>query len=231
MDKNDISKILKQTFSDISCAKIDHHRHIRNGFSEVIFCEGKRVEHLLSIFKGNIEAKRNIFATRASEETAVQIIKEFPDVVYDPVGRTMKLIHKKTEKIDGTVAVLAAGTADLQVAQEACNTLSFFGVEPNKFYDVGIAGLPRLFSCIEDVKDHDVIIAIAGMEGALPSVTGGLVSIPIIAVPTSVGYGTNLSGFTPLFAMLNSCSEGIVVVNIDNGFGAACAALRILRHR
>jgi NCAIR mutase (PurE)-related protein len=145
------------------------------------------------------------------------------------VSRTFRIISREIKPMTGRLAIVCAGTADLPVAEEARRTAAYFGFEAQKFYDVGVAGLHRLVSCLDDLRQADCAIVVAGMEGALPSVVGGLIACPIVACPTSVGYGANLKGFTALLAMLNSCSEGISVVNIDNGFGAACAAIRILR--
>lgn len=218
-------------FMDIEIAKHDNHRLIRNGFSEVMFCEGKRIEHILRIVEKVTGKGMNIFGTRASNEVGESIVKIFPKTDYDPVSRTFKIVSRAIEPAKGKLSIVCAGTADIFVAEEARRTAGFFGVEATKYYDVGVAGLNRLLSYVNELRQTDVLVVAAGMEGALPSVLGGLVSVPIVAVPTSVGYGTNFKGITALLAMLNSCSEGITVVNIDNGFGAACAALRILRNR
>ena len=217
-------------FKNIECAKLDSHRPLRNGFSETLFCQGKDIQDILNIVKRVFDDGNNLLATRAMSEVASRVIENFPLASYDERSMTLKLVQKRIEPVQGNLAVVSAGTADQKVADEAYETAAFFGASAKKFYDVGIAGLPRLLSCVTELKEQDVVIVIAGMEGALPSVLGGLISKPIIAVPTSVGYGTHLNGITPLFAMLSSCAEGITVVNIDNGFGAACAALRILRN-
>ncbi|PIR17325.1 MAG: 1-(5-phosphoribosyl)-5-amino-4-imidazole-carboxylate carboxylase [Deltaproteobacteria bacterium CG11_big_fil_rev_8_21_14_0_20_49_13] len=215
-------------FEEMDFAKVDSHRHLRNGFSEVIYCRGKTTEHIISITRKMLENGMNVLGTRTDPEVGEHIIKEIKNAEFDPLSGTFMVLAHKIESIKGRLAILAAGTADLKVAEEAKRTANFFGAEVRTYYDVGVAGLHRLLAHVKELDDNDVLIAVAGMEGALPSVLGGLVSKPIIAVPTSVGYGSNFGGVTPLFAMLNSCSEGITVVNIDNGFGAACAALRIV---
>jgi len=249
MDRNGIKKILEEVacgrmsaaeamellsalpFADIGIAKHDGHRALRNGFSEVILCEGKRREHVVKIVSEAVGKGMNVFGTRADEGLLKEIAERFTGVDVCAVSRTFRLVKRTPENVEGRLAVLAAGTADLGVAEEAVRTAQFFGVEPTKHYDVGVAGLHRLLSCLESLKGIDVAIVVAGMEGALPSVVGGLIPAPVVAVPTSVGYGANFKGVAALLGMLNSCSEGVCVVNIDNGFGAACAALRILRNR
>lgn len=216
-------------FDEMEFAKLDSHRHLRNGFSEVIYCQGKTTEQIVSISKRMVEKGMNVLGTRASEDVGKKIKAEFKNGDYDTLSRTFQIIGHAIQPVKGSVAILAAGTADLSVAEETKRTLHFFGVEAKAYYDVGVAGIHRLFAHVRDLDQHSVLIAVAGMEGALPSVLGGLVSRPVIAVPTSVGYGSNFGGITPMLAMLNSCSEGITVVNIDNGFGAACAALRVLK--
>lgn len=218
-------------FEEMDFAKVDAHRHLRNGFSEVIYCSGKTVEQVVAISKKMAEKGMNILGTRASKEVGARICSEFGHADFDALSGTFQIIVHDIKPVKGSLAVLAAGTADLKVAEEARRSAMFFGAEAKTYYDVGVAGLHRLLSCVKELGEHDVLIAVAGMEGALPSVLGGLVPKPVIAVPTSVGYGSNFGGVTPLLAMLNSCSEGITVVNIDNGFGAACAAIRILNSR
>lgn len=224
-----IGRLKDLPFADFGIAKHDAHRVLRNGFSEVVLCEGKKIEHLIRIV-GEISARgHNVFGTRASEEAGRLLVEHFPKIDFDSVSRTFRLDNCPNEPIAGKIAILCAGTADIPVAEEARCTAAFFGVESSRHYDVGVAGLHRLIGCMDLLGDADVVIAAAGMEGALPSVVGGLVPSPVIAVPTSAGYGVNLGGINALMSMLGSCSEGISVVNIDNGFGAACAALRILR--
>ncbi|MBI4126175.1 MAG: nickel pincer cofactor biosynthesis protein LarB [Deltaproteobacteria bacterium] len=208
-------------------ANLDVGRLTRNGFHEVVFAEGKEIDHLLRICRSVLDQGRNLFGTRTTPDVGKVLVESIPKLDYDPVSRTFQLIQQPLPLRSATLAILAAGTADIPVAEEARRTAQFYGVEAKRFYDVGIAGLHRLLSVIDEVRMSDCVIAVAGMEGALPSVVGGLVKTPVIAVPTSVGYGTNMSGQTALFAMLTRCAEGVSVVNIDNGFGAACAALRI----
>ncbi len=216
-------------FADLGLAKHDGHRALRNGFSEVILCEGKREDHVVTIVREAIAKDINVFGTRASEQLLLRLAREIPELDICETSRTFRRVLNSPEVLEGKLAVVAAGTADLSVAEEAARTAQFFGVEPTRHYDVGVAGIHRLFSCMESLRSMDVVIVAAGMEGALPSVVGGLLRAPIVAVPTSVGYGSSFKGIAALLGMLNSCSEGIVVVNIDNGFGAACAALRMLR--
>jgi len=210
-------------------AKLDDHRGFRNGFPETILCEGKQKDHLIAIFKNLMARGKNILGTRAEESLGNELAKEFSNLNYDSVSRTIRIVQQSIKPVEGKLSIICAGTADLTVAEEARCSAAFFGVEARKFYDVGVAGIHRLFESLSEIRESDVVIVVAGMEGALPSVVGGLVSSPIIAVPTSVGYGASAGGIAALLGMLSSCSEGISVVNIDNGFGAACAALRILR--
>ncbi|MDO8494373.1 MAG: nickel pincer cofactor biosynthesis protein LarB [Deltaproteobacteria bacterium] len=210
---------------------LDFARPGRNGFAETIFCRGKTFSQIRTIVETMAGRDLNILGTHVDPSAGEELAKLFQGLIHDPVSRTIRLARKSPEPISGIIGVLAGGTSDLPVAEEAAVTSLFYGVETKRFYDIGVAGLHRLFSKLEEIKRCDVLIVVAGMEGALPSVVGGLVSQPIIACPTSIGYGTHLQGFTPLAAMLNSCAEGISVVNVDNGFGAACCALRILRKR
>ena len=224
-----MEKLRDFPFADLLVAKHDSHRSLRNGFSEVILCEGKDDAHLAGIIAGLSDRGVNAFGTRLASSAGARLAERFPKMDYDPLSRTFRLMARPVEPIAGKLAIVSAGTADLSVSAEARRTAEFFGIEAICHSDVGVAGLHRLMEAMDSLREADAIIAVAGMEGALPSVIGGLLSAPIIAVPTSVGYGANLGGFTALLAMLNSCSEGISVVNIDNGFGAACAALRIMR--
>jgi pyridinium-3,5-biscarboxylic acid mononucleotide synthase len=218
-------------FTDHGFAKHDWHRPLRNGFAEVILCEGKRPEHLVSIVSHAIARGQNVFGTRADLALCEEVRRHCPEVECDPVSRTFRWIARPPRPLAGHLAIIAAGTADLPVAEEAFRTASFLGIEAHRHYDVGVAGLQRLLASLPEIRRADVAIVVAGMEGALPSVVGGLIAAPIIAVPTSIGYGANLKGIAALLGMLCSCSEGVAVVNIDNGFGAACAALRILQGR
>lgn len=216
-------------FDDLGCAKHDSHRVLRNGFSEVIYCEHKTPEDVAHIVQALADAGHNVLGTRASTEHVTRLRQVIPHIDYDEPSRTFRLECRRQESLTGTLAIACGGTADIPVAEEAWQTARFFGIEGQRYYDVGVAGLHRVLAYIDEMRSADVVIAVAGMEGALPSVLGGLINCPIVAVPTSVGYGANFGGITALLAMLNSCSEGIVVTNIDNGFGGACAALRILR--
>jgi len=209
-------------------ANLDTHRHQRSGFVEAIFCDGKTHEQVASIVEMMISKGHNVLGTRASKELSLELKKRFDKLDYDEQSKVFRIINNPIKQINGRLAVLAAGTADVRVAEEAKRVAEFYGIEAKSFYDVGVAGLHRLLSNVKELDEFDCLIVVAGMEGALPSVIGGLTGKPVIAVPTSVGYGANFGGITPLLAMLNSCSEGITVVNIDNGFGAACAAIRIL---
>ena len=214
-----------------SFAELDFERDRRCGFGEFIYGAGKTPGQLAAIMSELAANGKPVLATRVPQESAALVCGKLAGVDYDPVARTLSIPAGKKKKIPGKAAVICAGTSDLPVAKEAVNTLSFCGVQNELIPDCGIAGLHRLLSKLERLRQADVIIAVAGMEGALPSVTAGLVACPVIAVPTSVGYGTSLNGITALLAMLNSCASGVTVVNIDNGFGAACAAVRILNTR
>lgn len=209
-------------------AKLDMHRRVRLGFPEVIFCEGKADDHLLSIFRRLYEADGEVLGTRASEKQYALIRDRFAEAEYDPVSRILK-IEKKDKPRVGSVAVCTAGTADIAVAEEAAQTCEYFGSHVERVYDVGVAGIHRLFAKMEPIYQANCVIAVAGMEGALASVLGGLVDIPVIAVPTSVGYGASFHGLSALLTMINSCANGIGVVNIDNGYGAGYLATQINR--
>lgn len=210
-------------------ARLDHHRALRQGFPEVVFCAGKTVEQTVSICT-QLAAKGNGFlATRADEATQAALAQAFVRADVNKLARTVHLAPAELvqPKTFGPVLIVTAGTSDIPVAEEAAVTARAFGNPVEQLYDVGVAGIHRLFRETESLARAAVIIVVAGMEGALPSVVGGLVSVPLIAVPTSVGYGASFGGLAALLGMLNSCASGITVVNIDNGFGAACAATRI----
>ena len=215
-------------FEDLGFSKIDHHRQLRTGFPEVIFCQGKTVEHVKQISERIIAAGHPLLATRATPEMyeAVQAIQ--PAARYNDLGRTITVDDSEAEGTPG-ILVVSAGTSDLPVAEEAAETVRMMGNAPERLYDVGVAGLHRLISNHEKLLTARVIIVIAGMEGALPSVVGGLVNCPVIAVPTSIGYGASFGGLAALLGMLNSCASGVTVVNIDNGFGAGYSASLINR--
>ncbi len=216
---------------DLGYARIDEQREARCGFPEVIYGAGKTSEQILGIARHFHEKKRNLLVTRLATEAASSVLAEMPDAEHDELARTLTWLSSPPAPIAGTVAVVSAGTSDLAVAGECTNSLSFFGIQPREIVDVGVAGIHRLLARSEELAGADVVVVIAGMEGALPSVVGGLIAAPVIAVPTSAGYGTSFGGVTALLGMLNSCASGVTVTNIDNGFGAACAALRILRSR
>jgi len=221
-----IGKLKIMPFDDLDYAKIDHHRQLRNGCPEVIFCAGKTVNQVEGIIKNMLESgNSNVLATRANEEIARSVLKIYPDAEWNPSARTIVVRSQPIEKSGfGKILVITAGTSDIPVADEAVVTAEFLGNEVERICDVGVAGIHRLFAKLDKITSAAVIIVIAGMEGALPSVIGGLTDKPIIAVPTSIGYGTSFGGITALLAMLNSCANGISVVNIDNGFGAAYIA-------
>ena len=217
-------------FEDIEFARIDHHRALRQGEPEVVFCEGKTVEQVVAICERLEAVTHSFLGTRASAEMANALRERFPRVVWNPVGRTVVLAAPdRPEPTTGPVLVVAAGTSDLPVAEEAAVTAQAFGTRVERLTDVGVAGLHRILSAGDVLDRARVVIVVAGMEGALPSVVGGLVAVPVIAVPTSVGYGASFGGLAALLGMLNACAAGITVVNIDNGFGAAVAASRICR--
>ena len=218
----------RKPFEEMGYAKLDTHRKLRSGFAEVIFCSGKSDEHLLNIFEKLYKEDGEVFGTRASVEQ-YQLIKErYPEVKYDAISRILK-IEKENKKRIGKVVVCTAGTADIPVAEEAAQTAEYFGTNVERVYDVGVSGIHRLFSRLEVIQSANCVVAVAGMEGALASVIGGLVDKPVIAVPTSIGYGANMHGLSALLTMINSCANGIAVVNIDNGYGAGYMATQINR--
>lgn len=218
----------KQPFEEMGYAKLDMHRQIRSGFAEVIFCSGKTDEHLLNIFGRLYEADGEVFGTKASAEQYEMIHEKYAEAGYDPVSRIIKIEKPKKERI-GKIAVCTAGTADIPVAEEAAQTAEYFGSRVERIYDIGVSGLHRMLSQLDRIQDANCIIAVAGMEGALASILGGLVDKPVIAVPTSVGYGASFHGLSALLTMINSCANGIAVVNIDNGYGAGYIATQINR--
>ncbi len=221
-----LAEISSAGVADLGFAKIDTSRKERCGFPEFIFGEGKEASHLVSIIRQLDSQKECVLATRISPEQAAAVLKEIPSIHYDSSARIL-LLNPPSEK-RGNIYIVSAGTTDLPVVLEAKYTAEACGCQVTLMQDAGVAGIHRLLSRTEDLRKADVIIAVAGMEGALPSVIGGLVPCPVIAVPTSVGYGANLGGFTAMLAMLNSCASGVTVVNINNGFGAGCAAARII---
>lgn len=214
-------------YQDVGFARLDTDRKKRTGFAEVVYCEGKTVEQVVEIYRKIYADEGEVLGTRASLEQYTAMEKIFPGVEYDSISRILK-IEKEKERI-GKVVVCCAGTADIYAAREAALTASFFGCNVVELYDVGVCGLHRLLDQRVHFLDASCIIAVAGMEGALASVIGGLVSCPVIAVPTSVGYGANMHGMAALLTMVNSCSNGVSVVNIDNGYGAGYIATQINR--
>lgn len=213
-------------YENLEYAQVDHHRALRQGFPEVIFCEGKQVEQVEGIARSLLEKQADIMATRVSPEQAEALQKMDGRVVYNPRARTVVLKHKASEP-KGKVLVVSAGTSDIPVAEEAKVTAETLGSDVESLYDVGVAGIHRLLHRRDMIFSARVLIVVAGMDGALASVVGGMVDKPVIAVPTSVGYGAAFGGVSALLAMLNSCASGVTVVNIDNGFGAGVAAHRI----
>ncbi len=221
----------RMPFVDLGFARVDHHRALRQGMPEVVFGESKTADQIVSIGRELIRSDGPLLVTRVSPDKAVLVQQQLPELEYDPVARVLVYLQPGEDKWHGSpVVVVTAGTSDLPVAEEACQTLSVARVPVERVYDAGVAGLHRVVGDLPKLGEAPAVIVVAGMEGALPSVIGGLIRAPIIAVPTSVGYGSALHGFTALFGMLSSCAAGLTVVNIDNGFGAAMAVLRIL-HR
>ncbi len=216
-----IEKLEDLPFRDLGFAKIDNHREVRVGYPEVIYCEGKTVEQVRDIVAYMLERNNNILATRASEEMFNEIKNICNEARYNKLGRTITIQRREIIPSDSYIAIVSAGTSDLPVVEEAAETAKILGNRVEKITDVGVAGIHRLFARLDIIRNAKVIIVVAGMEGALASVVGGLVDKPVIAVPTSVGYGANFNGLAPLLSMLNSCASGVSVVNIDNGFGAA----------
>lgn len=211
-------------YEDLGFAALDHHRALRKGFPEVVFCQGKTADHIAQIFRRLCEGQRSVLGTRAFPE-AYEAVKEiYPDVEYNPLARTILVRRGGEIARKGNILVMSAGTADLPVAEEAVITAEIMGNHVRKAYDIGVAGIHRLFDKMDLIRWAQVIIVVAGMEGALASVVGGLAEQPVIAVPTSVGYGASFNGLSALLTMLNSCASGVAVVNIDNGFGAAAMA-------
>ncbi len=220
---------MTDVFTDLDFAKLDISRQSRTGAAETIYCAGKTKEQLLKILQTFKEKNISVLGTRCSVEQFEFLCEHGVKAEYDELSKILIYSCGQTNKLYGKIAVCCAGTADLPVAEEAAKTAAFMGAEVCRYFDVGVAGIHRLFAKLEDIRQADVIIAVAGMEGALAGVLAGLVSAPVIAVPTSVGYGASFGGLAPLLTMLNSCAEGVSVVNIDNGFGAAVSACRILR--
>jgi len=228
---NDAADKLRHiAYEDIDFAHVDHHRSLRKGFPEVIFGEGKTADQVIGILDRMKEQENVILVTRMEQNKAEKVVARFPDAVYHPDASMVVYELKKPRIVGrGTIAIVSAGTSDIPVAKEAYLTAKAMGNRVETIFDVGVSGIHRLFGHKETIDKASVLIVVAGMEGALPSVVAGMVSRPVIAVPTSVGYGVSLGGLTALFAMLNSCSSNVAVVNIDNGFGAGYMASIINR--
>jgi len=226
-----VEKLRHLPFEDLGFARIDHHRQIRQGFPEVIYCPGKTTEQIVKIFSALAAKGNNVLATRAEQNVyeAISQTGQFPQARYDKPARAIVLEQKELPQSKSVLPIITAGTADLPVAEEAKVTAEIMGQRTELIYDVGVAGLHRLLAHVPKLQQANVVIVVAGMEGALASVVGGLVSCPVIAVPTSVGYGASFEGLAALLTMLNSCSSGVTVVNIDNGFSAAVSATLINR--
>ncbi len=226
-----VERLRSLPFEDLGFAKVDHHRELRTGFPEVIYCAGKTIPQIIEIAKRIVARHHLALATRCTPEMAQSVMKALPDVVWHETARILVIGKrpKSARRANKPVAVVTAGTADIPVAEEAAVTAETLGCRVDRIYDVGVAGLHRLLRHSEKLRGAGVIIVVAGMEGALASVVGGLVSSPVIAVPTSVGYGASFQGLAALLTMLNSCASGVVVVNIDNGFGAGYFAALLMR--
>ena len=217
-------------FENLGFAHIDHHRFIRQGFPEVIYCPGKTNDQIIKITQSILDKDLPLLATRAEPSVFESLNKKFSNLNYNKLGRVVySKALKNYDEYENSIVIVTAGTSDIAIAEEAYQTALMVGFKAKKIFDVGVAGIHRLFKYTEEIREAKVIIVIAGMEGALASVVGGLVSIPVIAVPTSTGYGASFNGLAALLSMLNSCASGITVVNIDNGFGAAFAACKILK--
>jgi len=227
-----LEELRKLPYRDIGVATIDHHRALRQGVPEVVFGAGKSAEQMVAITAEMVRGGHNVLLTRVDVAAAEALGRAHPEGRYNPVARTFWLeLHPVPPRLCAPVALVCAGTSDIPVAEETLETLTAVGLPYRKIYDVGVSGLHRLLGRAEELSNASAVVVFAGMEAALPSVVGGLVAGPIIAVPTSVGYGTNFGGLTALLGMLNSCASGITVVNIDNGFGAAMALHRMLPRR
>lgn len=224
-----LEALRKLPYEDLDFVKIDNHRKLRKGQGEVIYCAGKTPEQTVMIFERMLQYNSNVLGTRADKDTFKKISEKIPDAVYHEKARAVTIIRSEVEKPSGRILIVTGGTSDIPVAEEAAVTAEFFGNIADRLYDVGVAGIHRLLMNTDKLMEANVIIAVAGMEGALASVVAGISSCPVIAVPTSVGYGANFGGLSALLTMLNSCSSGIGVVNIDNGFGAGYLASMINR--
>ena len=227
-----LKRLRQLPYEDLGYARLDLHRPLRNGMPEVVFCQGKTTEQIIAILNRLWQHHDRVLGTRLSPEMAEAILKEIPEAHYEPLSRLVTLVRGELPAPPEDapyILIVTGGTADMPVAEEAAQTLEFLGSRVERAYDVGVAGIHRLFDRLGLVTGAAVIISVAGMEGALTSVVGGLVSCPVVGVPTSVGYGASFNGLSALLAMLNSCATGVSVVNIDNGFGAGVVAHRILQ--
>jgi NCAIR mutase (PurE)-related protein len=224
-----VQRLQTLPFEDVDFARIDHHRALRCGFAEVVFGQGKTDEQIEDIFQRLAETGANVLATRVERSAARRVQGHLADAKYHELSRTLALRQRPAHQSKGFIGIAAAGTSDLPVAEEARITAELMDQRTQTFYDVGVAGLHRLLSESKDLRQANVVVVVAGMEGALPSVVGGLVDVPVIAVPTSTGYGASFGGISALLAMLNTCAAGVSVVNIDNGFGAGYQAAMINR--
>lgn len=228
MDIQEAKELLARApYEELGFAKLDSHRAVRTGFAEVVYCENKADDFLVEIFSRLFSDNGEVMGTRCSEKQYRLLKKRLPELTYDPISRIAKI--EKPQKRVGLIAVCTAGTADIAVAEECAQTAEFFGQNVERFYDIGVSGIHRLLSKVDRLQKANCVVAVAGMEGALASVIGGLVANPVIAVPTSVGYGANFHGLSALLTMINSCSNGVATVNIDNGFGAGFLASQINR--
>ena len=223
-----IKQLATLPYENLDFAKVDHHRSLRNGFAEVVYGKGKTAGQLVAIIQSLYKAKSDILVTKLEHNAYENIQQELPpECIYDNISLTLVLSKKQNRNKIGRIIIVSAGTADMPIAEEARITSEFFGSKTEKLFDVGVAGIHRLLEKINVLREARVIIVIAGMDGALASVVGGLVNSPVIAVPTSIGYGASFNGVSALLAMLNSCASGVATVNIDNGFGAGCIAHKI----
>lgn len=226
-----VDKMSNLPYEDITFARIDHHRELRLGFPEVILGQGKSAIQISQIAERILTHSSNLLISRTTEEAFEKVRVVAPDAEFHSQARMISVLRDKTERGDGVVAIISAGTSDIPVAEEAAVTATAMGNRVSRIYDVGVAGIHRLFDARPDFETARVIVVVAGMEGALPSVVGGMVSVPVIAVPTSIGYGASFEGLAALLGMLNSCASNVTVVNIDNGFGAGFVAGLINRKR
>lgn len=222
-----VEKIKHFPYEDLKDAKVDHHRPFRKGFPETIFCPGKTADQIIRICKSMMSRNTNVLATRCEKEVFNLVKKEIRKAKYHEFARVFTVIQKPVQYRDGYIAVVCAGTGDIPVAEECAVTCETYGSHVERIYDVGVAGIHRLFDQLPKIRSAVAVIVCAGMEGALPSVVAGLIDKPVIGVPTSIGYGANFKGVSALLGMLNTCASGLTVVNIDNGFGAATFAVTI----